>query len=156
MDVLLWFEFGGTTTVNSLQKDIPASKGSLSSSESWELGACLDFDCLEAAFVLGWRAGAIVMQVDVCEVGNSVDVCEVGNSIDICEERSQYIGRSLYNSNKMCKQTVNRHIYPQIAISQDVCTQFAGPINIGNPSNVSAQTGGRQTLRHGERSNIAN
>jgi hypothetical protein len=64
----------------------------------------LDFDCLEVAFVLGPRAGAIVMQVDVCEVGNRVDVCEVGNSIDICEERSQYIGRSSYNSNEMCKQ----------------------------------------------------
>ena len=32
---------------------------------------------------------------------------------------------------------------------------FAGPINTGNPSNVAAQICGRQTLRHGERSNIA-
>ena len=64
----------------------------------------MGFNCLEAAFVLGRRAGGIVMQVDVCEIGNSVDVCEVGNSIDICEERSQYIGRPSYNSNEMCKQ----------------------------------------------------
>src|SRR5947207_2633832 len=104
-----------------------------------------------------------------------VDVCEVGNSIDVCEESSQYMGRSSCHSNEMkSKQKGEADIrslpdiailvdlhggssqYPQIAISQDVHSRFAGPINIGNPSNVIAQTGGRQTLRHGERSNIAN
>jgi hypothetical protein len=99
------------------------------------------------------------MQVDVCEVRNSIDVCEVGNSIDVCEEsgRSQYMRRPWCNNNEMSKQISQpAYIYPQIAISQNVRSQFARPINIGNPSNVTAQTGGRQILRHGGRSNIAN